>query len=106
VGALLKNLEHKPIVVLTDREVVPRSLAEHDFPVLQITFGNSESHDSETMQSVETPSGTVGIRWLVKDAPRAKEIVGKISGCEIMEPFQRIKNILDEIRKMPPKNAN
>jgi hypothetical protein len=105
-GAMLKNLEHKPTVVLTDREVVARSLAEHDFPVLQITFGASDIRDGDTAQSVETRAGTVGIRWLGKDASRAKEVIGRISGLDIMEPFQRIKKILDEVRKMPPKNSN
>jgi hypothetical protein len=98
-GALLKNIEHKPAVVLTDREVVSRSLAEHDFPELQVTFGASDFRDSETTQSVETPMGTISLRWLGKDAPRAKELVGRLCGLDLKEPFQRVKNVLDEIRK-------
>jgi hypothetical protein len=102
-GVLLKNVEHKPAAVLTDRELVFRGSDGYDFPVFQVTFGAPGHGDSETTRSVETPAGTIGLRWRDKDAPRANELVERLCGVELKEPFARAQNILEEVRRMAPK---
>ena len=102
-GVLLKNVEHKPAAVLTDRELIFRGSDGYDFPVFQVTFGAPGYGDSETTRLVETPAGIIGLRWLDKDTPRANELVERLCGVDLKEPFARTQNILEEVRRMASK---
>ena len=102
VGALVQEMDNsrpKPSVLLTDEEAVFLGADIEDFPVLQIRAPSSESEvgDKTTVERISTATGEMVMRWRPGDKEQIKDILPKLINVDLVEPFQRVRRLLDEM---------
>ena len=96
---LLKGAEHSPRAVVTDEEAILLGLQSR-LAVFQIvrTPEGDQPHDQERSRQVQTPQGPIVLRWRQQGI---EEFVERLCGIDLLEPLDRVKKLLSEIREMP-----
>jgi len=98
-GTLLRGIDPRPQVILTDEEAVLLGFQESGLEVLQVIQGDGANEaESLTTRRVETATGAVTLKCR-GDVQALDELLGKLSDVDLLEPLDRAKKVLEDLRQ-------
>ena len=102
-GTLLSDQHEKPRIkpslLLTKEEAILRGFDVPGIPVILIEpLGSSPTlNDESTCQRIPTGAGEVVIRWKQEITVDVKQLIPWLKSVDVLEPFERICMLLDEL---------
>ena len=97
-GTLLKDVEHRPSVILTDQEAVLSGFEGEGVAVIQVVeAGEAGSPEGEDTRRVDTPGGSVTLRCGQADLASLDQLADQLRGIDLLEPLERARNVLEEV---------
>jgi len=104
IAGTLLTVEHgkpkiKPSLLLTKEETILRGFDVPGITVILIEpLGFSHTlNDEPTCQHITTGAGEVVIRWNQESTADVKQLIPKLKSVDVLEPFERICMLLDEL---------
>ncbi|MBI4777152.1 MAG: hypothetical protein HY788_23720 [Deltaproteobacteria bacterium] len=104
-GSLLSDEHGKPRVRLpvlfTEEEAILRGfdVAGTAVVLIQRADSNFGPDDVPTCRRIVTASGEVVIRWRQEATAEVEQLIPRVESVEVLEPFERIRVLLDELSK-------
>jgi hypothetical protein len=110
-GTLLSD-EHgkpkiKPSLLFTKEEAILHGFVNANIPVVLIEPTDSPStiSDERTCQRISTGVGEVVIRWREENTADVKQRIPLLKSVDVLEPFERIRMLLDELSGKGPEKS-
>lgn len=96
LAQLLKTIEQKPALIVTDQDAVLEGYKGSAIPIIHVT-ANLDNLMNERSCQLQTPGGTLKLTWRSEDASAVKQLLQHLENTDVQERLHRTRSVLEEL---------